>query len=337
MASEVLARTIAVVGPTASGKTALALALAKRLGGEIVSADMGQMYRLLDAGTAKPAGSWDGGVYRVEGVPYHLVDALDPAEPTDAGRFAELARPVLDGITGRGRPGIVAGGTGLYVRSLIEGLDPLPRRDAAVRARIERRAEAGPEGRRSLHRELARRDPAAAKAIPAANLRRVVRALEVIELTGRPISEQWTLRAGRRTASAGSAPVYLGIRWENEALKRRIRGRAEEMFPLMIKEVAALIDSRYTGDEPGFRCLGYPEAVACARGELSAERGLERMVKSTVAYAKRQRTWFRRQTPAHWLEGGMDQESLVAEALNAWAPRARASGAEALRIAAWKK
>lgn len=324
-------RILAIVGPTASGKTDLALELAARLGGEIVSADMGQQYKRLNAGTAKPPGRWRGGVYRVRSVPYHLVDVLDPSEPTDAGRFADTAGPVLESILKRGKTPIVAGGTGLYVRALLDGLDPLPRRDEGVRARLK--ARAGREGWGALHEELARLDPEAARSIPPGNRQRIARALEVLELTGKPISSLWTGRkAGRCAANAspeggehGAAPqwtprnvVYVGIGWEMPALRERIRARAELMFPAMLREVAALVPRRYTGAEPGFRCLGYPEALACARGGLSRKTALTRMVSNTIAYAKRQRTWFRGQTPARWLRGEADHRTVAAEALSLW-------------------
>lgn len=272
---------VAVVGPTASGKTELALSLAGRLGGEVVSADMGQLYRLLDAGTAKPPAS--------SGV--RLVDVLDPDEPSDAGRYARLARPVVDGILARGRVPLVAGGTGLYVRALLEGLSPMPPRDPALRARLESR-QAG-----DLHAELLRRDPVTAARIDAKNPARLVRALEVIELTGRPLSAQ--LSEGRE------APpwrvLYLALDHPRPELRRRIGARAEAMFPAMVEEVRRLVPASLRGDEPAFRCLGYPQALACARGELAAEEGLRLMVDATNAYARRQLTWFRRQTPARWL------------------------------------
>lgn len=272
---------VAVVGPTASGKTDLALSLASRFGGEVVSADMGQLYRGFDAGTAKPpAGS---------GV--RLVDVLEPSEPSDAGTYARLARPVVDRILADGRLPILAGGTGLYVRALLEGLSPLPARDPAVRARLEGRSPA------ELHAELSRRDPAAAARIGSTNAPRLVRALEVIELTGRTMTEQ--LEAGRETPPWRT--LYLAIDHPRAELRRRIRLRAEAMFPRMVEEVRRLVPSRLKGGEPAFRCLGYPQALACARGELAPPEGLRLMVEATNAYARRQLTWFRHQTPARWL------------------------------------
>jgi tRNA dimethylallyltransferase len=291
---------LAVVGPTASGKTDLALELARRLGGEILSADMGQLYKLLDAGTAKPVGKMsalpDGReVNLVEGIPYHLTDVLDPSESTDAGRYAQLARPVLEDLLRRGKTAIVCGGTGFYVRALIEGLPPLPKSDESVRARLRARAQA--EGAAALHEELLRKDPQAADRIPASNLQRVLRALEVLESTGRTFSSFRDEKPSQKMEAS-----YIGIEHSAAELRERIRLRAADMFPRMISEVRALVPSRFRGDEPGFRCLGYPEALACAQGRLSQEEGLARMVQTSAAYAKRQRTWFRHQANVRWIE-----------------------------------
>ncbi|MBI5595366.1 MAG: tRNA (adenosine(37)-N6)-dimethylallyltransferase MiaA [Elusimicrobia bacterium] len=301
LASESLTRApliVAVVGPTASGKTDLALSLAGRLGGAVVSADMGQMYRLLDAGTAKPPAS--------AGV--RLVDVLDPGEPSDAGAYARLARPVVDDILASGRVPIVAGGTGLYVRALLEGLAPLPPRDPELRARLEARRPG------ELHAELARRDPVTAARIDPRNPARLVRALEVIELTGRPLSAQL---AGGREAPPWRT-LYLAVDRPRSELRARIQARAEAMFPAMVEEVRRLVPGRLRGDEPAFRCLGYPQALACARGGLPASEGLRLMVDATNAYARRQLTWFRRQAPTRWLspaDAAGQAERLYREAL----------------------
>lgn len=253
------------------------------------------MYKRLDAGTDKPKGRWEGGVYRVEGVPYHLVDLFDPAEAVDAGRFATLAQEAFDGIRSRNRLPILVGGTGLYVRAALGGLDRLPKRDERIRERLAEQAET--RGREWLHEELARVDPAAARGIPPNNLHRVVRALEVYELTGKPISSFWS---GPKEA----AGLRLGISWPKAELEDRIKRRCEEMFPAMVAEVRRLVPSEYTGREPGFTSLGYPEALACARGELSEADALKAFVTATRQYAKRQATWFRRQAPVRWLAAG---------------------------------
>ena len=187
------------------------------------------------------------------------------------------------------------GGTGLYVRAALGGLDKLPKRDEGVRERLAEQAEG--RGHEWLHEELTRVDPVAARGIPPGNIHRVVRALEVYQLTGRPISSFWT------APSAGPA-VYLGVSWTREALDERIRVRCEAMFPAMVEEVRHLVQSRYSGREPGFSSLGYPEALACACGALSSAEALKSFVASTRAYAKRQATWFRRQAPVRWIDAG---------------------------------
>lgn len=298
---------VAIVGPTASGKTELAVALAKRLGGEVISADSRQVYRRLDAATAKPRRDASG---RVDGVPYHLVDCVEPDEPFSAGDWARLARGKLAEIWSRGRLPIVCGGTGLYVRALKDGLAELPRRDEALRRKLEEEARA--LGRGVLHERLRRLDPQAAQAIPANNIQRLIRALEVCELSGRPMTQLW--KEGR-----GGAPearwTVLALDWPQEELRARIAGRAAAVWRALLAEVARLVPSRFRGDEPGFNSLGYPEALRCLRGELSEGEGLQAMISATNAYAKRQRTWFRGQCPdaVRLLGGGAEQ--LLAAAL----------------------
>lgn len=305
MASPRVDTILCVVGPTASGKTDLALKLAAALDGELVSADMGQMYRRLDAGTAKPPGAWKEGRYLCGKVVCHLVDILEPSEPTDAGLFASLAQRAISSIRGRGKRPILVGGSGLYVKALIEGLDPLPRRDPALRERLHALAEN--RGRPWLHQELARRDPDSAARIPANNLQRVIRALEICEATGKPASAQ---RISSRRGPLMSA-AYIGLDFERTALLERIERRAALMFPAMVAEVRRLVPSEFTGQEPGFRCLGYPQALACARGRMDEDAALASMIGDTAAYAKRQTTWFRRQTPVSWL----DPETALKDAL----------------------
>ncbi|MBI5201339.1 MAG: tRNA (adenosine(37)-N6)-dimethylallyltransferase MiaA [Elusimicrobia bacterium] len=302
--------TIAVVGPTASGKTSLALALARKLDAELISADSRQMYKKLDAGTDKPKGSWKDGVYRVQGVPYHLVDVYDPSEPVDAGRFSEAAQALFDEIAARGRVPILVGGTGLYVRAALGGLDKLPKRDDAVRERLAETAER--EGRAWLHAELARIDPEAAKGIPPNNLHRVVRALEVYELTGKPISSFWSKPGGREA-------LHVGISWAQGELEARMAKRCDEMFAAMLADEQRLVPSEHSGRDPGFSSLGYPEALACARGELREAEALLSFKRATRQYAKRQATWFRKQAPVRWLAAGAgDPEVWAEEAASLW-------------------
>ncbi len=295
---------IVLAGPTASGKTELAVLLARRLGAEIVSADSRQVYRLLDAATAKPTAA------QLAAVPHHLIGVADPSEAYDAARFAREAAAAVAGIRSRGRRALVVGGTGLYLRALLEGLAPLPPRDEAVRERLA--ALAAAEGRAALHARLAESDPAAAAAIPAGNLQRVVRALEVLELTGRPISAHWA--DGRSGALPASAVLRLEL--PTEVLNARIEARARAMWRPLLDEVRALVPARLRGDEPGFTSLGYREALAVLGGTLSDAAGLEALIAATRAYAKRQRTWFRGQLDAAPVVAGADAEETLARALS---------------------
>lgn len=296
---------IVLAGPTASGKTELAVGLALQAGGEIVSADSRQVYRFLDAATAKPSAA------QRARVPHHLLDVADPSEAYDAGRFARDAAAAIAGIRARGKVPIVCGGTGLYLRALIEGLSPLPPRDEKIRSRLAALAER--EGPDSLHAVLQGVDSVAAAGIPAANVARVVRALEVYELTGKPLSAHWAEgRAGGETPSA-----VLRLEVPNEILNARIETRARAMWPALLAEVRSLVPSPYRGGEPGFTSLGYREALAVLRGELSSEAGLAEMIRATRAYAKRQRTWFRHQLDAVAVEAGASAGKTLARALAA--------------------
>lgn len=291
---------IVIAGPTASGKTELAVALAERLGAEIVSADSRQVYRRLDAGTAKPTAS------QRRRVRHWLIDCADPSESYDAGRFAREASAALKDVAKRGRRAIICGGTGLYLRALLEGLAPLPARDEAVRGRF---AALDPA---ALHARLAAVDPEAAAAIPKGNSQRLVRALEVHELTGKPISRHW--KEGRRGAAGPARTLVLEL--PTAALRERIERRAESMWPALLEEVRGLVPREYSGREPGFSSLGYREALACAAGSLDPRAGLKDMISQTHAYAKRQRTWFRGQLPgAARLDAG--SRTLLEDALEA--------------------
>jgi tRNA dimethylallyltransferase len=279
----------------------LALALARRLGGEVISADSRQIYRDLSAGTAKPTRDERG---LCEGVPYHLIDCVALRESFDAARFARLAGALAGEILGRGRRPIVAGGTGLYIRALLDGLCELPVRDESLRRRLE--DEASRSGWPALHRRLSAVDPEAAKAIPAGNRQRLIRALEVHELTGRPISRLW-----KEPRLGGWEGPVTTLRLDRpiEELRARITERAEKMWPGMLAEARALAP-RLGGDEPGLESLGYASALACQRGEISSEEGLRRLIASTCAYAKRQRTWFGAQRKAVSIRGGSLQAML---------------------------
>ena len=299
--------TLLIAGPTASEKTALALALAKKIRGEIISADSRQIYRGLDAGTAKPKRDADG---LVEGVAYHLIDAADPSESFDAGRFIRLALDARKEILARGRRPIVAGGTGLYINALLNGLSPLPKAAPEIRERLAVLAEK--YGRAWLKEKLSAVDPKAADKIPDNNIQRMIRALEVYELTGRTISSFW---AERPQEGIAGQTISFFIDWPAEELRVRIAERAQTMWPAMLKEVRALVPSRFQGTEPGFQSLGYRDAVQCVRGEIDSDEGLARMIQMTCAYAKRQRTWFRNQLCGAVRIAGSDVSQMLSQIL----------------------
>jgi tRNA dimethylallyltransferase len=271
---------LAVVGPTASGKTELAVALAERLGGEIVSADSVQIYRSFDIGSGKPSAD------EMARAPHHLIGALDPHEHVDAAQYAERARAAIADIEARGRRPSVCGGTFLWIKALVFGLAEAPPASEAIRARHQ--AIANDLGRPALHAELAKIDPASATRLHPNDLVRVSRALEVHELTGRPMSE-WQADHGFRTARVPARFVALAM--EPEALTARITARARAWLTGgWIDETRDLIARGY-GDARAMGSVGYREVRAYLGGEL-AEGELETaVVRSTRIFARRQRTW----------------------------------------------
>lgn len=283
---------LVVVGPTASGKTALAVRLAEELGGEIVSADSVQVYRRFEIGTGKPT---TGERARA---PHHLVDIVEPLEPMDAARWAALADEAIAEITARGRQPIVCGGTFLWVRALLFGLAAAPPADEAIRARHRERAER--EGRAALHAELARVDPALGEKLAANDLVRVSRALEVFELTGVTLSA-WQAEHGFREPRY--AARLLGIRQPRDEHDRHIEARARAMLAAgWVDEVRTLLDQGFAGAR-AMRSVGYRQiAEALESGEPFDQASLyEGIVRATRIFARRQRTWLRDES-VEWLE-----------------------------------
>ena len=281
---------IAIVGPTAAGKSALALALAREREGEIVCCDSLQVYRGLDIGSAKPTAA------ERAAVPHHLLDVVDPDQVFSAADYSRRARAALAEIAGRGRLAVVAGGTGLYLRALLSGLFEGPSRDETLRRRLERIAERRGDAR--LHGMLAAVDPEAAARIAPRDRVRVVRALEVYRATRRPISEHH--RAGS-DALRGHDVLTIGLDPPREALRAAVERRTEEMFARgLMAEVRGLLDRGYGPELRPLRAIGYRQAVAVARGEMDDGVAQHAIVAETMRYAKRQRTWFRHQTRATW-------------------------------------
>ncbi len=291
---------LCIAGPTASGKTALAIELARRLGGEVVSADSQQVYRGLDAGTAKPT--------REEraAAPHHLLDVAEPGDGMDAVRWCALADAAIAGIAGRGRLPIVAGGTGLYLRALLHGLADAPGRDPALRARLE--AEAASEGRPALHRRLAGLDPAAAAAIGPNDLVRIVRALE-IAASGRTQSE---LFAAHRFGEARYRFRLLALDPPRAELHARIDARLPRLFDGLLHEAGRLLATR-GGALPPKLPLGYAEAAEVLLGQLERAEALRRLQVAHRRYARRQVVWLRREPGVEWLSPAVDPGGLAGE------------------------
>lgn len=285
-------KPIVLIGPTASGKTELALALAKQLHSHIISADSRQVYQQLTVGTAKPKGAWQNGTYFVEQIPYHLVDFLAPDQTFDVSAFCKQASALL--AAEKDKPAVIAGGTGMYIHAFFVGLDPLPPSDPSLRAELT--AWAAAHGKEDLHQRLAEKDPLSAKQIPAGNIQRVMRALEISLLAGQPAS---ALRKGtfhQPFPTEKALLVYLN--WEKEILEQRIAQRTEGMLEPMAAETKALLEKGFSPACAGLKSLGYPEILAWLNGTLSRQETLEQIMLRTRQYAKRQRTWFNRYTEA---------------------------------------
>lgn len=325
---------LVVAGPTASGKTALALHLAEHLGGEIVSCDSVCVYRGLEIGAAKPTAA------ERARVPHHLLDVVSPDQPFTAGDYARLAREAIRGITSRGRLPIVTGGTGLYLRALLEGLSPAPPRNPALRENLRRRAVERRGGQGSsgdtdsartsparLHRILARFDPVAAGRIHPNDTPKLIRAIEVT-LAARPVAggspipmtQQWY--EGGRDPLTGFRVVRIGLAPPRAELYDRINRRAAGMFERGLVEETRLLVEQFGDECRPLASLGYAEAVGVLRGELTLDAAVAQAQQGHRNYAKRQLTWFRKDTAMQWLPGaGSDPEiqRQAAELVAAWA------------------
>lgn len=298
---------IAVVGPTASGKTALALELASRLDSEVISADSMQVYRGMEIGTAAPTPQ------QLALVRHHFIGILDPGEAFSAGMFERMARDVVKSLNIQGKIGVVAGGAGLYVRALLEGLFPGPEKDDAIRSRLHREAEA--EGVPQLFARLRACDRDYADLINENDLRRIVRALEVYELTGQPLSK---LHAEHQEAAMPLDAVQVAFDWPREELYARIDVRVDHMLEQgFAEEVRALLDRGYEKHLYRLRSLGYREFADYFAGKKTFEEAVQAMKQNTRRFAKRQLTWFRADPGIYWMkpESGRTIASYAEEAL----------------------
>jgi tRNA dimethylallyltransferase len=285
-------RVIAVVGPTAAGKSGLAVGLALALGGEVINADSMQVYRGMDIGTAKltPA--------ERRGVPHHLLDVWDIRQPANVADYQRLARRAIADVTARGQVPILAGGSGLYVRGALEDLT-FPGTDPVVRARLE--SELARDGAAALHTRLAGLDPAAAKAILPSNGRRIVRALEVIELTGRPFTA--TLPSYTADYAASRPAVQLGLRRPREELDRRIGTRVDQMWAAGFEdEVRRLEQAGLREGRTASRALGYQQMLRYLAGDWTSDQARQETARGTRRFARRQESWFRRDPRITWLD-----------------------------------
>ncbi|MGH3411826.1 MAG: tRNA (adenosine(37)-N6)-dimethylallyltransferase MiaA [Marmoricola sp.] len=292
---------IGVVGATATGKSMLALDLTERLGGEVVNTDAMQVYRGMDVGTAKLAPA------ERRGVPHHLVDLLDVTETASVAEFQRLARRVIADCRDRGRIPVLVGGSALYTRAVLDELE-FPGTDPQVRARLE--AELAEVGPARLHRRLAERDPQAAAEILPSNGRRIVRALEVGELTGRPFAA--TLPAARYHDPAS---VQVGLDIDRETLDRRIEQRVELMWQRgLVDEVRSLAEHGLREGRTADRALGYRQVLAYLDGRIGEDEARAQTVAATRRFARRQDSWFRKDDRVHWLR--YDDRQLVEKAID---------------------
>ena len=285
---------IIIGGATATGKSSLALDVAEEIGAEIVNADSMQLYKGMDIGTAKVP------VDQRRGIIHHMLDVLEITDESSVADYQREARAIIDDLLARDVPVVVVGGTGLYIKALVDELN-FPDRDPAVRERLF--AEAESLGATTMHRRLSAIDPEAATLIPEQNLRRVIRALEVIELTGEPYAA--SLPRDERTYYPNAQ--QFAIRVDREVLNERIHSRVHQMWEHgFISEVETLAEGGLRDGRTARAAIGYAQVLAALEGQISMESALEETIISTRQYARRQGTWFARESKITWLEGAPD-------------------------------
>jgi tRNA dimethylallyltransferase len=285
----VKSKPIVIMGASTTGKTYLALKLARKIKGEIISADSRQIYKYLCAGIAKPEGRWIRNFYKVDGIDYHMVDFLDPDSTFDAASFCTHAEKLETEIKKRGSVAIFAGGTGLYLHSFFIGLDKLPPANETIRKKLT--GETAKKGNAALYEKLKKVDPVSAAKIPAGNTQRLIRAIEVYQLTGKPISSFHTKKTNELPADKA---LFVLLDWDKKLLHKRIKTRTKKIFGGMVTETKNLIAKGYRPDCPALRSLGYSEILQYLGGSLTKTQALEKIIRLTKAYAKRQVTWFKR-------------------------------------------
>jgi len=297
---------VAVVGPTASGKSALGVWLAERLGGEVVACDSTQLYRGFDIGTAKPSAS------ERHGIPHHLIDVLGPTDGATAGGYRQLALSVLEDFRRRKKMPIFTVGTGLYLRALLEGLAEAPQRSEELRARLRASAEDHPPSH--LHKVLKRLDPETASKIAPADEQKLIRAIEVCLLARKPISE---LHREGRVPLEGWRALKIGLNPPRDQLIERIHARTEAMLERgWLEEVTSLLAGGTSEVAKPFDFIGYRELRGVLQKKISLAEARQAIQQATRRYAKRQLTWFRREQGVHWFSGVGDEPAVQAEAMN---------------------
>jgi tRNA dimethylallyltransferase len=283
---------VAIVGPTATGKSELAMALAAMLGGEIVTVDSAQVFRRLDIGTAKPS------MEERARIPHHLIDEIEPDQQWSAAEYARNADARIAEIEARGKVPILCGGTGLWLRALVHGIVEAPEIDPEIRSAVRR--EIADKGAPSMHRVLAEVDPEAAVRIQPNDPQRIGRALEVFKQVGVPLSR---LQASHRFKDDRYRLIAFGIAWPRDALASRIEARTNDMYRRgLVEETRARLEEGISPEAPGLSIIGYKDAVLHVAGELSLDEAIARTAAATRQYAKRQRNWFRGVREVEWVD-----------------------------------
>lgn len=282
---------ILLVGPTASGKTRVSLEIASKIKAEIVSADSRQVYKRMNIGTAKPSDD------ELQTIPHHCIDIREPHEYFSAGQFGRLARPIIDDIFSRDKQPIVVGGSGLYIRALVDGVFEGNYRDESVRMKLRNKAEE--QGIDFLYGRLKKVDPLASEKIHANDLRRIVRALEVYEVTGQPIS----IIQKENTEPADFSPHFYALSWDREVIYGRIESRVDLMVTDgLVNEVRLLLEKGYSLDDNAMDSVGYKEIVQHLNGEISLDEAIGLIKQNTRRFAKKQMTWFRQDKRIQWID-----------------------------------
>ena len=294
---------VVIGGATATGKSDLAIALAQKIGGEIISADSMQLYRGMDIGTANLS------MEERQGIPHHMLDLVEVSADVNVAWFQEQARTKIDELLAQGTPVVVVGGTGFYIKAILDDLN-FPDTIPEVREKITLLAEK--IGNDALHERLATLDPAAAAAIPKENVRRVIRALEVIEITGKP----FTANLPRADSTRYPAALQFGLTMDRDLLDARVDARVDRMFDLgLVAEVDGLIKRGLLEGKTAQAALGYAQVVMMQNGEISLDEAISRTKLATRQYIRRQETWFRRDQRITWLDENSERLAIIEKAI----------------------